>query len=302
MMRYILIIICCAILAGCGNQPSERLVIGLIKPSMNHLPVQCALENNQEDFTKKYQIEYFHSGWETNEALVAGRIDLAIMPFTYAWMDVSQDKKVKIISFLERESDGIIADNKYSKLSELAGAKLGVLKNSTLEIIPEMVFAQQGFSMPEMVPFRTPMDMAAALQSGEVDAISYYVPSIFNLAERYQIIDWYSSAFPAHPCCDLVASEQVLKSKGDQVSNFIKLLKDSITKMNSNAQGTSKTAQKSFYLSDGVVSQSLAHTQYIPGLEASGIDFEVQAAVLMLSKGYLARETTKDEVYYQILP
>ncbi len=92
LMKYFMIIICCLILTACGTQQTDKLVIGLIKPSMNHLPVQYALDNISGE-QKNYQFEYFHSGWETNEALVAGRIDLAIMPFTYAWMDVSQDKK-----------------------------------------------------------------------------------------------------------------------------------------------------------------------------------------------------------------
>ncbi|MDP8211144.1 MAG: ABC transporter substrate-binding protein [Candidatus Stygibacter australis] len=300
-MKYFMIIICCLILTACGTQQTDKLVIGLIKPSMNHLPVQYALDNISGE-QKNYQFEYFHSGWETNEALVAGRIDLAIMPFTYAWMDVSQDKKVKIISFLERESDGIIAAKKFAKLQDLAEAKMGILKNSTLEIIPEMVFERQGLSMPEMVPFRTPMDMAAALQSGEVDAISYYVPSIFNLADRFQIVDWYSNTFPAHPCCDLVASDKALKSKAAQVRAFVKLLDDTIALMKDNPQNTFRIAQQRFGLSEQIVSQSLAHTQYMMGLEASGKDFEVEAAELMLLKGYLARKTFVDEVYHQIQP
>ena len=300
-MRYFIIILCCVILTACGTQQTDKLVIGLIKPSMNHLPVLYALESNSEE-SKNYQFQYFHSGWETNEALVAGRIDLAIMPFTYAWMDVSQDKKVKIISFLERESDGIIADMQYSKLQDLAGAKMGILKNSTLEIIPEMVFEMQGLSMPEMVPFRTPMDMAAALQSGEVDAISYYVPSIFNLADRFQIVDWYSNTFPAHPCCDLVVSEKGLKSKAAQVKAFVKLLDDAIALMKDDPQNSSRIAQQSFGLSAEIVSRSLVHTQYMMGLEASGKDFEFQAAEIMLLKGYLTRKINPDEVYHQIQP
>lgn len=300
-MRYFMIIFCCVMLSACGTQQTDKLVIGLIKPSMNHLPVLCALESNPKQ-SENYQFQYFHSGWETNEALVAGKIDLAIMPFTYAWMDVSQAKKVKIISFLERESDGIIAVKQYSTLQALAGAKMGVLKNSTLEIIPEMVFEKQGLSMPEMVSFRTPVDMAAALQSGEVDAISYYVPSIFNLADRFQIVDWYSSTFPAHPCCDVVASEKALKFKAVQVNAFMKLLDTAIAMMEKDTDNTTLTAQRNFGLSAEAVSKSLAHTRYITGLEAEGRNFEQRAAQLMFAKGYLAREINEAEIYYQIQP
>jgi len=293
-MKYAVIIICCLIAVGCGIQQNDSLVIGLIKPSLNHLPVQYALKNITED-QQLWQFKYFHSGWEANEALVAGRIDLAIMPFTYAWMDVSQNKKVKIISFLERESDGIIAGGTQI-------TRLGVLKNSTLEIIPELMFKSQNTALPEFICFRTPMDMAAALQAGEVDAISYYVPSIYNLPDSFQIIDWYSHTFPHHPCCDLVANQSALDKKNSLVLDFAKRLQKAVSMMQNNYPETLKLAQEYYNLSPQIAAQSLAHTKYIMGLESSGKDFESQAAELMFTKGYLARRVKENEVYHQILP
>jgi ABC-type nitrate/sulfonate/bicarbonate transport system substrate-binding protein len=300
-VKYVVIIICCLIIASCGSKQPDTLVIGLIKPSLNHLPLQYVLQHIPGDHTN-WQIEYFHSGWETNEALVAGRIDLAIMPFTYAWMDVSQAKKVKIISFLERESDGIIANNSLNSSKDLEGARLGVLKSSTLEIIPEMLFKLQKSAIPDMIPFRTPMDMAAALQAGEVDAVSYYVPSIFNLPDRFQIIDWYSHTFPRHPCCDLVASQTALNEKIALVEDFARTLQKALNMMQNNYPKTLQLAQEYYNLSPNIADQSLSHTKYIMGLEDSGRDFEILAAELMFTKGYLARRVKEDEIYHQILP
>ncbi|MCF7911945.1 MAG: hypothetical protein K9M99_05420 [Candidatus Cloacimonetes bacterium] len=300
-MKYVMILLCCLLIGSCTSQKSETLVIGLIKPSMNHLPVQYALQQIPGDHSE-WNFQYFHSGWETNEALVAGRIDLAIMPFTYAWMDVSQNKEVKIISFLERESDGIIARKPINSREDLQSVRLGVLKNSTLEIIPEMVFIKQKLTLPVMIPFRTPMDMAAALQAGEVDAISYYVPSIFNLPSQFEIIDWYSNTFPSHPCCDLVVSQTALKSKATLVQNFLKDIDKAVVMMRRNYTKNLEIAQKNYGLNESTASLSLQHTKYITGLEDTGKDFEMQAAEIMLAKGYLARKVTKDEVYHQIIP
>ena len=296
-MKYLIVILISLLLLSCSSSQSDKLIIGLIKPSLNHLPLQYALENIEGDHTA-YQIEYFHSGWETNEALVAGKIDLAIMPFTYIWMDVSQDKKVKIISFFERESDGIIASKEFTSLAQLQNGKLGVLKSSTLEIIPEMVFAQQGLSLPEILFFRTPMDMAAALKAGEVDALSYYVPSILNFPEDYHIIDWYSSTFPQHTCCNIAATELAIASKDQLIKSFLTLL-------NHNPQKHDKlipTAIQYYGLPAETVKNSLLHTRYIMGLDQKGIDFETKAADIMLQKGYLKRKVTPDEVYHKLLP
>lgn len=296
-----MVILCCLLLFSCSRPQPHTLIIGLIKPALNHLPLQYALENIPGDHSA-YKIEYFHSGWETNEALVAGRIDVAIMPFTYIWMDVSQGKKVKIISFFERESDGIIASSQFTSLAQLQNGKLGVLKSSTLEIIPEMVFNQKHLKLPEIVPFRTPMDMAAALQAGEVDALSYYVPSIFNLPADFKIINWYGSTFPQHTCCNIAATEKAIKLKKDLLKDFLGTLKNSLSQFHSDREQVIATAQKFYGLERKNVMQSLEHTGYILGLQGAGIEFEQKAAELMFAKGYLKRKVKADEVYYPLQP
>ena len=300
-MKYFIIIILCLLLFSCSKTQPDMLIIGLIKPSLNHLPVQYALENIPGDYSA-FQFEYFHSGWETNEALVAGRIDLAIMPFTYIWVDVSQGKKVKIISFFERESDGIIASEQFSSLEQLNDARIGVLKNSTLEIIPEMVLNKKQLPLPEIIYFRTPMDMAVSLRSGEVDALSFYVPSIFSFPDNYKVIEWFSTTFPLHTCCNLAATEKALKLKKLLIQEFMDLLQKSITQFRDNNEKVISTAQNYYGLKRDDVIRSLEHTKYITGLDKSGMDFEAEAAELMLKKRYMSRKIRADEVYYQIQP
>ena len=178
MKKKIVLIVILLITIGCSYKDKNRLIIGIIKPSLNHLPFDLGMAKGILD-NDQYVIKEFASGWETNEALISGKIDVAIMPFTYTWLDVSNGHKVRIISFFERESDGIIARPGISKLDQMNGMRIGVLRASTLDIFAEFV-SQDHYINMEFVYFRTPMDMAAALQSGEVDALSFYVPSIFS--------------------------------------------------------------------------------------------------------------------------
>jgi ABC-type nitrate/sulfonate/bicarbonate transport system substrate-binding protein len=300
-LKIIIIILCCLLLAGCNKAVPDRLIIGLIRPSLDHLPVQYALENIPGDYTA-FQFEYFSSGWETNEALVAGKIDLAIMPFTYIWADVSQNKEVKIISFFERESDGLIVSEKITSLEQMEKTRIGVLRSSTLEIIPEMVFKRKGLAFPEVVPFRSPMEMAAALRAGEVEALSFYVPSIFNFPEEFHIIDWYGSTFPGHTCCDIAATDNAIKSKKILIQEFLGLMQNSLAQINTESDKATATAQKYYGLEREIATSSREHTVYATGLEQTGIAFEAEAAELMFAKGYLNRRVKTDEVFYPLLP
>ncbi|HHE39264.1 MAG TPA: ABC transporter substrate-binding protein [Candidatus Cloacimonetes bacterium] len=284
-------------LIGCSSN-NDKLIIGLIKPSLDHLPFGFGLEIGTLK-AEDYKIRYFSSGWETNEALVSEKIDVAIMPFTYTWTDVSQGKKVKIISFMERESDGIITTKEIKNIQDLDGKKIGVLRASTLDIFAEMFLDENNINM-DLVYFRTPMDMATALKSGEVDALSYYVPSIFKFDENFHIIHWFSEKFPFHPCCDLSATEKAISDKKKKITKLIQGLEKSVNGINNNPAIAFDFAQISFYLQKEIAKQSLYHTKFVMGLAETGKLFEQKAVNKMIEKGYIVKPVKAEDVYFEI--
>ena len=285
------------LLIGCRSN-NEILVIGLIKPSLNHLPSDFGLEIGSL-IKEDYKIKYFSTGWETNEALVSEKIDVAIMPFTYIWTDVSQGKKVKIISFLERESDGIITTKEIENIRDLDGKRIGVLRASTLDIFAEMFLDENDINM-ELIYFRTPMDMATALKSREVDALSYYVPSIFKFDEDFHIIHWYSETFPLHPCCDLSATGKAISNKKKKIEKLIQGLDKSVNEINNNPTIAFDFTQISFYLQKEIAKQSLYHTKFVMGLAEKGKSFEQKAINKMIEKGYIEKPVNAEDVYFEI--
>ena len=176
MKKIMWILLMFILLLGCTNRNENKLIVGIIKPSLNHLPFDFGLATEFLD-RENYTIKKFASGWETNEALVSGKIDVAILPFTYTWLAISNGEKVKIISFFERESDGIIAKPEIETLDQLEGKRIGVLRASTLDVFAELMSEDHKINM-EFVYFRTPMDMAAALRSNEVDALPMNQPPL----------------------------------------------------------------------------------------------------------------------------
>ncbi|MDD3049609.1 MAG: ABC transporter substrate-binding protein [Candidatus Cloacimonetes bacterium] len=270
--------------------------IGLIKPSLDYLPLLIAFEENRLN-QNDYKLYYFNSGWEANEALSAGRIDAAILPFTYVWSDVANNLPVKIASFLERESDGIIADQNIDRLQELNDKKVGVLRGSTLDIFFEMLKDSLQIKSSELVYFRTPMDMALALESKQVDALSYYVPSIFKLSHNFKIVDWFSNYFPEHPCCDLAVNEKNIRTKEVQLKELISALGTSLPQNKPDIL-LIDIVSKYYNIENSLILPSLRYTKYSIGLDTKGMNFEKRAAETMFRKGYISRIPLSEEVYY----
>lgn len=285
-------------LLSCTGDNENKIVIGIIRPSLNHLPFDFGLAAKFLD-RNDYIIKKFNSGWETNEALIAGKLDLAILPFTYIWLDVSKGKEVKIISFFERESDGIIARPGITTLAQLEGKKLGVLRGSTLDIFAEILLEDKKLNM-EIIYFRTPMDMAAALKAKEVDALSYYVPSIFKFPGDYNIVYWYGDDHPLHPCCDIAVTDKALESKYNSLKNFMTGIKTATNELNNSPDTAFKAVEEFYSLYPPYSKYSLYQTKYILALDDTMKNFEYRSFNKMIEKGYVDKMVKLENVYYNL--
>lgn len=297
MTIEILLILSVIFFISCSAK-DDLLQVGLIAPSTNHLPLLAALE---EDILSadEFRIHWFASGWEVNEALINGRIDLSIMPFTYAWQGISEGKDVRILSFLERESDGIIARKEIRNLHDLTGRKVGVLRASTLDVFFRLIMDMYDLH-PEIIYFRTPTEMATALTSGHVDALSFYVPAIFQFSEDFHTLMWYSEIFPQHPCCDLVVFEKSLREKREQIKKFVAAMQESCYILSGEPDKGAELIVKHFHYDRETAKETLLQQKFITGLDEEGIEFQQKVIGKMFEMGYIRRIVPVDEVYYDI--
>lgn len=294
MVKKIMTLISLILVLACSSD-KDRLVIGLIRPSTDHLPVGIAIEMellNPQD----YLIRFFSSGWEVNEALINGNIDLAVMPFTYAWTGVSRGYQVRTISFFELESDGIIAHKNINSVAELDGRRLGVLRASTLEIFAEMLNDKYEIEM-KLVYFRTPMEMAAALTGGSVDALSFYVPAIFKFSGDFHVISWYSDYFPLHTCCDIVAGVDAIEKKEEKIRAFLEAVTVSSEAVNNRERTVVEYMKKNYQLTKDEAEKTLEHTKFKLGLSDEDMSFQLKIASKMYELGYLDIIPGVDDVF-----
>ncbi|MBN2460811.1 MAG: ABC transporter substrate-binding protein [Candidatus Cloacimonetes bacterium] len=298
-MKYFLFPLMILLLGSFGCEKHEtRLRIGIIKPSLNHLPLDIAFQYEYLS-PADYEIHEFLSGWETNEALINDKVDLAILPFTYIWLDAAKDRSIRIISCLERESDALICQPDIQSLQELNNKSIGVLKASTLDIFTEAVCEKYSLQA-EIIYFRTPLDMASALSAGEVDAICFYVPSLFHLHPFFNILHWIARDFPRHPCCDLAASEKVIYSRKEDLKKIMAGLARSCEFIARNPDSVYALVQILFSLEPDIARKSVEKTVYHLALSTEDILFETKMAEIMQSRKYLDRTVAAEEVFYEI--
>lgn len=284
------------ILTSCrSNQKDMPLKFGIIQPSIDHLPLDVALKNFYLDSTQ-LQIISFTSGWEVQEAITAGKIDIAIVPFSYAWAAVAKGYKLKIISCLERETDGIITSTSITDLQQLNKRKIGTLRASTIEILMQQTAKTRGFSY-EPVYFRTPSEMIAALQSKDVDAIVCYVPLMQKMSETYHVLHWFAADYPAHPCCDLVVREEALKRHPKYIKDIIAGLQKASEDITRPDETVMDLMKKTYSLDDLQAVDALRHTVFNTKVTEADKQFEQQMMQFFLDNEYLDKLPSISEVF-----
>ncbi len=285
-------------IASCSKQQSV-LRIGIIKPSIDHLPLSYALHTGLLD-EASYKLISFSSGWELQEAIISRHVDIAIIPFTYAWNAAEKGHPIRIVSFFERETDGIITSNRINDLRELNRSKIGLLRASTLDVLM-LDFAEKHGIEYESVYFRTPNEVVSALTSGNVDAIVLYVPLIQKLSSDYHVIHWFGSDHEAHPCCDIaVNTDNMNKDRLNLARKLLMILDESIEIVNNREEKVINYIQTTYGLSIEQAHQALDKTVYKTGLDEHGRRFERSMTDISVRLGYQTRQISNSDIYLDL--
>lgn len=295
-LRLMIFLAVMLLLVACGKD-RDVLRLGIINPSINHLPLSYLLEDGGRQI-EGLQPVYFNSGWEVQEALIAGQIDAAIMPFTYVYTAVAKDYPLRIISFLERESDALVSPVEISENQTLKNSKVGLLKASSVDLLMR-AWARQESLAYEAVYFRSPNELTAALRVGEVQAIVAYVPIVQKLGEDYHALHWFGEHYPNHPCCDLAVNTRSLNPARKQLlKQVMQMLDDGIEILNT--PELSRYIGVKYGLNPAQVEEALQHTKYRTGLDAEGRDFEHSLMQLAVEMGYLTQVPARENIYLEL--
>lgn len=298
MKIHIMIAILCGLLivvSGCGTAQKDTLRFGIIAPSINHLPLSYAQTSGDS-----LNIARLSSGWEVQEALIAGKIDAAIMPFSYAWNAASKGYPIRIVSFLEHESDGIVAQPEIQKIHDLHNAKIGVLKASTVELLMDDLAQTYGLEY-HAVYFRTPNDLVSALHTRDVDAIVAYVPVIQKISENYQVLHWFGESHPEHPCCDLVVNKKNMSpAKISELRKLIARIHGALPYIATREEKLVSATQSMYQLSLEQTEEALANTFYTTGLDPAGKAMERRLIEIAVQKGYQGTMIKDEDIYWEL--
>jgi ABC-type nitrate/sulfonate/bicarbonate transport system substrate-binding protein len=292
------ILMLCLMMFACGRE-TDRLRIGIIRPSIDHLPFSYAVSKGELSSEELETVD-FATGWELGEALAAGKVDAGIVPFSFVWNAVSRGYPVRTVSFLERETDAVIARSKFQDLQMLEGQKIGLLRASSVDLLWRDLARSRGLSY-NPVFFRSPNEIIAALRKGEIAAATLYVPLVNKLEPEFKVLHWFGEEHPGHPCCDLAVNTKKLSDKK------LRTLKALLKKLTLSAESICADDSElldfmaaEYGITQAECKEALRHSSFRTGLDVRGKDFQIGMMQLANRVGYLQRVPSALEVYWEL--
>lgn len=254
-VALLLVVAAALFFSGCNTcncnsiKKPDKIKIGYV-PIAVGLPLFIA---NDEGYFKEegYSTEMvkFASSNEIANAATSGQVDVSVVA-TNAMLDVgfvSKKRHILIITNPYTNQAGNIADyllvkdtNAIKKIEDLIGKKIGVFPGSVIKIFCTLIFEKHGLKKEDFTLIElSPKDWAAALQSGQIDALSALEPQASQIIQDkigYPIVSGlYSQLMPNVPLSGHWISEDFVEKYGkEQCEKIIKAIDKAVDFINNN--------------------------------------------------------------------
>lgn len=186
------------LLSGCATKPAEAetpsvpdtavsgevLTIGIL-PAESAIPMILALEKGFfEEEGLQVAIKAFSSPNDRNVAVQANELDGVIGDVMTAAVFVDKGIPMKITSDISEDFKILSSPNSgITRMEDLAGKKISLVKNFILEYIMDAFAAKNGFTY-EIVEIPSFAGRAEALMADQVDAVVFTEPQAGMLAQQ----------------------------------------------------------------------------------------------------------------------
>ncbi len=213
--------------AGCRPADAGTIAIG-VRSASDHAPFFIAdrhglYAENGLDVT----VQVIPSNTEIVEALHRGDLQMGAIPVTTAIAAIAQGKPIHIVAMTGRGSDGLLvrADGPAS-IAELRGRRIATIRASILDVLLRHTLQEAGLDPDrdvELVYLTQLGELIAALKTGQVDACSNTEPFMTDAESQGwgRILTYYTAEWPDHPCCVVVARDDMLRRRGAAVGAVV---------------------------------------------------------------------------------
>ena len=291
---------------GGGN--SNKVTIGYL-PSDHDSALFVA---DQQGLYKEKGIEtelvQFNNGGDLMTAMASGKVDVGYVGISPVLSSVEKGVPVKIISAAQNEGSGVIVSSNsgINSAADLNGKNVATPGEASIQyVLLNILLKNNGLSIDKVnaSAMKTP-SINDAIKSNTIDAGVTFQPFVSSSeADGNKVLMNSSQISPNHPCCVVVASQDLIDKNPELVKNITAIHENATNYINSNVQNNAssvvKLLPKDIVSNEDVEAKSLASFPFLSGLNdtyKANVDAFMQVEVDL---GILNSTIPHDKLYWE---
>jgi ABC-type nitrate/sulfonate/bicarbonate transport system substrate-binding protein len=220
-----------AALAACRGGGTDRLVLGSVRLPAVALVFIAEESGCFADEGLAVEIREFQTGRDALKAMRGGEVDVATAFQTPVVLQAFEDDSLRVVTMLHTASQNTHmaarADRGIREVGDLRGKRIGVPRRTNAEFFVRTLLAFEGVdpaevTLVDLLPERS----AAALASGEVDAVAVWSPHVEDAAAALpagEAVEFYSDAYMELSV--LATREEVRTSRRRALTKLVRCLR-----------------------------------------------------------------------------
>ena len=258
---------------GGGN--SNKVTIGYL-PSDHDSALFVA---DQQGLYKEKGIEtelvQFNNGGDLMTAMASGKVDVGYVGISPVLSSVEKGVPVKIISAAQNEGSGVIVSSNsgINSAADLNGKNVATPGEASIQyVLLNILLKNNGLSIDKVnsSAMKTP-SINDAIKSNTLDAGVTFQPFVSSSeADGNKVLMNSSQISPNHPCCVVVASQDLIDKNPDLVKNITAIHENATNYINENVQNNAssvvKLLPKDIVSNEDVEAKSLASFPFLSWL------------------------------------
>ena len=224
-----------------GGSSDNKVTIGYL-PSDHDAALFVA---DQQGLYKAKGIEtelvQFNNGGDLMTAMASGKVDVGYVGISPVLSSVEKGVPVKIISSAQNEGSGIVISNNsgITSAADLSGKNVATPGEASIQyVLLNLYLKNNGLSIDKVnaSAMKTP-SINDAINTNTIDAGVTFQPFVSTSeASGNKVLATSNDILAGHPCCVVVASQDLIDKKPDTVKDIVAIHENATKFINDNVK------------------------------------------------------------------
>jgi len=291
-----------------GNNSANKITIGYLPSDHDSALFVADAQGLYKEKGIETELVQFNNGGDLMTAMASGEVDVGYVGISPVLSSIEKGVPVKIISAAQNEGSGIIVSNNsgIKAAADLSGKTVATPGEASIQyVLLNYYLSRNGLSMANVnaSAMKTP-SINDAINTNTIDAGVTFQPFVSTSeAAGNTVLATSNDILPDHPCCVVVASQDLIDKHPDTVKNIVDIHENATKFINDNVKSNPSAVvnllPKDIVSDKDVEANSLASFPFISGLNdtyKSNVDSFIQ---LEVDLGILKDKISHDKLFWE---